>query len=68
MKRRRHARKWPPKGSYPHPAGGHIIPGRPKNGIRVTGHLKAKPDFDALAKAFIELAQHLGKHDSEDGS
>ena len=58
MKRRRHARKWPPKGSYPCPTGGHIISARSQNGIRVTGHLKTEPDYHALAKAFVELAKN----------
>jgi hypothetical protein len=61
MKRRRHAHKWPPKGSYPHPTGGYIISSRRKNGIKATGHLKAEPDENALAKAFIELARNLDR-------
>lgn len=57
MKRPRHARKWPPKGSYPHPAGGHITSSRSRHGIRVAGHLKDEPNYDKLARAFVELAR-----------
>lgn len=57
MKRRKRKNDWPPKGAYPHPTGGYILPGKPMNGIRVTAHLKAEPDYDALAKAFILLAE-----------
>jgi len=59
MKRRKRARDWPPKGSYPHPAGGYIHQGpvRPGQQIRITTHLKQEPDYDALAKAFILLAE-----------
>jgi hypothetical protein len=28
MKRRKHARDWPPKGSHPHPAGGFTHQGQ----------------------------------------
>lgn len=62
MPKRKRARKWPPKGSYPHPDGGYVLPTtKGKNGIRVTGHLKAEPDTKALAMAIIELAKHLDK-------
>ena len=50
MPKRRHAHRWPPKGSYPHPDGGYVLPGKAKNGIQVTGHLKAEPDTEKLAK------------------
>lgn len=61
--KRRHARGWPPKGSYPHPASGHIHQGPKKPGqrIRVTAHLKAEPDTKKLALAVIELAKYLDK-------
>lgn len=52
---------WPPKGSYPHPAGGHIVhkPVRSGQRIRVVGHLKAQPDTKGLALAIVELTKHL---------
>lgn len=66
MSKRRRARSWPQKGSYPHPAGGYIVHGPVKPGqrIRVVGHLKAEPDTEKLAKALIELAKHKTGRDS----
>ena len=49
MTRRKRLRQWPPKGSYPHPAGGYITPTTRGGRIRVTGHLKAEPDLKRLA-------------------
>jgi hypothetical protein len=61
MTRCRPARSWPPKGAYPHPAGGYIGPTRTHRGIQVTTHLRAEPDTKRLALTVIELARQLGK-------
>jgi hypothetical protein len=62
MTRTRRSRKHPPKGSYPHPAGGYVTEriGPPdahgrRIAIRVIHH--PKPDAKMLARAFIELAR-----------
>ena len=70
MARRKRVRSWPPKGSYPHPAGGYIHhgPRTSGSGIKVTAHLKAEPDTKKLALAVIELAKHLDRRDSRDSS
>jgi len=57
--KRRHARRWPPKGSYPHPASGRIGPTRQHGRIRATAHLKAEPDTRKLAEAVVQLAENL---------
>ncbi len=62
---RRPARQWPPKGSYPHPAGGYITPTTRGRRIHVTGHLKAEPDMKRLAEAAVELADHLRRIDDQ---
>ncbi len=66
---RKHASKWQPKGSFPLPDGTHAIQSRPSKvtdgrNIVVTGKLRAEPDPEALAKAFIEVAKKLGRRDS----
>jgi len=66
MSKRKHAPRWQPKGSFPLPDGSYAIQSRPfKNTdgrkIIVTGKLRAEPDTEALAKAFIELANHIRK-------
>jgi len=63
--KRRPARSRPPKGSYPHPTGGHILPGPrdPRNRIHVTAHLKAEPDTKMLAEAIVKLAEQLGQEE-----
>jgi hypothetical protein len=54
MVKRRRPRQWPPKGSYPHPDGGHITPTTGSGRIRITGHLKAEPDLKRLAEAIVK--------------
>jgi hypothetical protein len=66
MTKRKHARGWPPKGSYPLPGGGYALDGRnnaTKSGrkIVVTAKLRTEPDLEKLALAVIELAKHLDK-------
>lgn len=65
MKRRKRARAWPPKGSYPHPAGGYILEGPvvPGQGIRVSAHLKAEPDMKKLTHVVIMLAKQLAREE-----
>lgn len=65
MQRRTHARGWPPKGSYPHPAGGHILEGpiKPGQQIRIVAQLKKEPDLKVLARAYFELAKQLAIQD-----
>jgi len=65
--KRSRARSWPPKGSYPHPAGGHILRGKRGHGnrIQVTGHLRAEPDTKKLAEAIVRLAGQLGREERQ---
>jgi hypothetical protein len=63
MKRRKRARKWPPKGSYPHPDGGYVGPTIRHHGVRVAAHFKTEPDTKKLADAVLRLVKDLGRQD-----
>ena len=59
-------RPWPPRGSYPHPAGGYVyhVPKRRGDRLQVTVHLRQEPDYQQLARALVELAREEAKDHS----
>lgn len=67
MAKRRHAHR--PKGSYPHPDGGHSVECThvTNNGrrLKIIAHYKAEPDTKAIARALIGLAEELRLRDKK---
>ena len=48
-----------PKGSYPVPAGGTMLPPTSHDGIKVQGLLRDEPDVEALARLVLDIAREM---------